>query len=201
MFSDRPLSHLAGKGEEDLKQVYRLYDISQVTKVGYGESQIAKDFGYANKLSNPDTALCFGGVRKTLYGNDCLLTKHSLFVPGNGIDLFPHVHFVNRARVADVSCVMLHYKLTSNALEIALQNKEGFVGNSKGYRDFIDLVLNNPKLHIMQDTAVELDKVNDLVEKDFLFLSRDFCEYVATASKDVLSADNPAARANACITS
>ncbi len=184
MFSDRPLSHLATKQEkEDLKQVYRLYDISQITKVPYGESDLAKDFGQGNKISNADTVLCFGGIRKTLYGNDCLLTKHSLFVPGKGIDLFPHVHFVNYASLADVSCAMLHFKLTSNAMEIALQNKDGFVGNSKGYTDFMDLMANNPDHRIAHHTAVKLEKLNDLVTRGFLFVSDDYREYVKASAQ------------------
>jgi Glycosyl transferase family 2 len=181
MFSDRTLSHLANKQEEDIKEVYQFYDISQVDKMEYGKADIVKRNGGGNKVSNPDTMLCFGGIRKTLYGNNCLLTKHSLFRPGKGLELFPHVHFVNHANLAAVSCVMLHYKLTSNALETAMQNKEGFLKNSKEYGKFIDQLVNNPKYQIKQGTAVKFRKASELVENGFLFMSEEYYEYVKTA--------------------
>jgi hypothetical protein len=181
MFSDGTLSHLAHKQNEDLERAYQFYDLSQVEKVGYATSDVAKRNGSGNKVSNPDTMLCFGGIRKTLYGNRCLLTKHSLFRPEMGLDLFPHVHFVDEANLADVSGVMLHYKLTSNALEMARQNQEGFVENSSGYAKFIDQLLNNPDYRIKQATAMKFGKTNDLVTGGLLFASEKYYEFVKSA--------------------
>jgi glycosyltransferase involved in cell wall biosynthesis len=170
-FSDKPVSHLTKTREEDLKAVYQYYDISEVRKATYHGSGSLSEFGRENEVSNANTALCFGGIRKTLYGNDCLLTKHSLFSLRGGLDLFPHVHFVNNARLADVSGVMHHYKLTSNALENAMQNEEKFVGIRKGYSDFINFLLNKPDYLIKQHTAVKFQNVNELVDSGLLFVS------------------------------
>ena len=178
MFSEKPLSYLAKKQEEDLKATYRYYDISAVMKTGYRESEIAVKYGKRNELSNDNLAIYSGGIRKTLYGNNCLLSKHSLFFRGESIELFPHVHFMNRARIADVSCVLLHFKLTSNAYETASQNKEAFLGTSKGYSDFIDLLENRPDYRIKQNGAVELRNVNDLVNNGFLVVSDDYRKHV-----------------------
>jgi hypothetical protein len=177
MFSDRPLSHLAKEQEENLTAVYQYYDITDVKRTEYHASEIAASYGHANELSNGNAALYWGGIRKTLYGNDCLLTKHSLFLPGKRLELFPHVHFVNNARLADVSCVMLHYKLTGNALRTALQNKERFSTNSSLYGDFVDLLMKKPTYQVKQNTAVKFRSVRDLVETGLLFMSEDYCKY------------------------
>jgi Glycosyl transferase family 2 len=178
MFSDKPASHLRIKQDENLKMVYQYYDTSEINKVKYNLSDFVEKHGNLNESSSEKTALYFGGIRKTLYGNDCLLTKHSLFLPGKGLDLFPNVHFVNNARLADVSCVMLHYKLISNALDIASQNKDYFTECSQGYSDFINFIKKNPDYKIKRNTAVKLKNVNELVDSDFLFISEIYSEYV-----------------------
>ncbi|MCI0562674.1 MAG: glycosyltransferase family 2 protein [Nitrososphaera sp.] len=183
MFSDRPLSHLEKTQDRNLKAVYQFYDISDVTKIDYCQSEIAAKYGYGNEISNGNAGLNFGGIRKTLYRNNCLLTKHSLFLPGKGLQLFPNVHFVNNAKLADLSCVMLHYKLTSNALNIALQNKEGFLANSKGYTDFLDFLINKPDYQIKQKTAIKFRTADALVDSGFLFMSEQYREYIRALAR------------------
>jgi glycosyltransferase involved in cell wall biosynthesis len=182
MFSHRPLSELSREGN-DLTSVYQYYDLSDVTRTEYRGAVMVARYGARNEVTNAQAALYFGGIRKTLYGNNCLLTKHSLFVPGSGVELFPHVHFMNRARLADVSCLMLHYKLTSTALESAVQNKEGFVGNSQGYLNFINFLTNHPDQALKNETAVRFRRADDLVESGFLFMSEKYRQYLRSKSK------------------
>lgn len=94
------------------------------------------------------------------------------------------MHFVDRARIADVSCVLLHYKLTSNTHETALQNKDAFSATSKGYADLIALLADQPDYMIKRDGAVELQNVNELVANGFLVVSKRYREYVQVASSD-----------------
>ena len=183
MFSDQQMSLLSGAPEKNLKGVYQHYDLSNATRTGYQDASLVARFGSRNEVIHDKTALYFGGIRKTLYGNDCLLTKHSLFVPEQ-VELFPHVHFVNHARLADVSCVVMHYKLTGNALETAIQNREGFVGNSQGYDDFINFLTSNPAGRVKKDTAARLHNVNDLLASDFLFTSANYEQYVRDKNGD-----------------
>lgn len=192
MFSDQPLSHLLRAEKPTttaLSQIYQYYDISEVTKIPYHLSGMVSAYGNGNEVTNEDTALQFGGIRNALYGNNCLLTKHSLFFPRRRLELFPHVHFVNHARLADVSCVVLHYKLTSNALDAAVQNKRGFTGNSKGYRAFIDFLTNGTEYQIKRNTAVTFRNVNKLVESGFLFISREYREYIKASAREIVSVD------------
>jgi Glycosyl transferase family 2 len=187
MFSDQPLSHLVHKQQEQLASLYQYYDLSDVERTKYRQAEFVVRHAAGNQVSNPETALLYGGIRKTLYGSEwltnCLLTKHSMFRLGKGVELFPHVHFVNHARLADVSCVMLHYKLVSNALETALQNKESFSGIGKGYSDFIDFILQNPDHQIKQSTAAKFSDAATLIEDGFLFGSAKYREYVDSFAK------------------
>jgi hypothetical protein len=182
MFADRPLSHLAKTQTEELKEVYRYYDVCDISSVPYREAELAAGYGRGNTVTNNTTALLFGGVRKKLYGKEwltnCLLTKHSLFLPGEGLELFPHVHFVDKARLADISCPVLHYKLTSNALETALQNQTNFVGISKGYGAFADFLISNPNWKIRKDTSAMYINAESLVGAGFLFSSDHYYKYV-----------------------
>jgi hypothetical protein len=171
MFSDRPMSHLASEQKEDIRRDYPYYDLANITKTDYRTADLVAKYGCGNVLSNRETALCWGGIRRTLYGNDCLLTKHSLFMPWEGVGLFPHVHFVSNARLADLSGVLLHYKLTSNAMAIAIQNREHFKENSKTYGAFIEVMKNGSEREIRSKTAEKLRSVVDLTERNFIVMS------------------------------
>ncbi len=182
MFSDRPLGDLANHEKEDIKCAYQYFDISDVTKTSYRQAAIVAECAANNSLADRDFVLLWGGIRKTLYGNNCLLTKHSLFLPSEGIDLFPHVHFVNGANVADVSAVMLHYKLTNNALAMALQNKDGFKQNSKTYGAFIDMLKTQSVNEIKKNTAQKFVNTAELVRDGFLSMSNAYLSYAASSS-------------------
>jgi hypothetical protein len=169
---------------QDLKSGYPYCDISAIEKVDYRLTELSQQHGDKNQIAHVSTRLYFGGIRKTLYGNNCLLSKHSLFLPGQGLELFPHVHFVNGARLADVSCVLLHYKFTSNALEIAAQNKARFVTNSAGYTEFIRFLESCPDYSLKQPTAMQFRGSEALVERDFLFMSDRYREHVSALTKN-----------------
>ena len=179
MFSEKPLSSLTeNASKEELKTIYCYYDLSNVTMVDYFTSDMTRKYAPQNVVAHENSKLLFGGIRKSLYGLNCLLTKHSLFLTGKGLDIFPHVHFVDKAKIADVSCAILHYKLASNAYETAMQNKEAFIGNSKGYRDFIRLIEENPEYCIRSINSSELQSINDLVNDKYLFCSDNYIQYI-----------------------
>jgi hypothetical protein len=185
MFADKPLSQVKAAQTGDLKATYSHYDLSNITKTPYRESAFAAEYGNGNTLANEETAVLFGGIRKTICGNHCMLTKHSLFFPGKPMKLFPHAHFVDNARLADVSCAMLHYKLTANALEVALQNRSGFSGNGKIYDEFINFVVNKSDHQIKQSTSAKLRTVTELVESGFLFMSDEYSRYAGSVANDL----------------
>jgi len=182
MFSDKPLSHLQKRQDEDIASEYRYYDIDAVESIGYRGADIVARYGPDNILSHEGIGVKYGGVRKALYGLRCLLTKHSLFRMDRGLELFPSVHFVNRARLADFSCALLHYKMTSDALETAIQNAESFTATSQGYRDFLDVIATQPEFSLKQESSRTYSSLWQLVDDGFLVTSsrfKDYCESIA----------------------
>jgi hypothetical protein len=183
MFSDKPLSYLSSERKEDIKLAYKYYDLTDITKTNYRTSALATKYGNANKVTG-NQSLYWGGMRKALYGNDCLLTKHSLFFPEAALDLFPHVHFTNKASIADVSGVMLHYKFTSNAMVSALQNQNNFTENSETYGTFIETLQRESNRVIRKDTAREFLSAAELTRYDFLSMSSVYEAYVAASKTE-----------------
>ena len=182
MFSARPLSELESLGSDMLQEEYPYYDMSNVTHEPYAEAELTHKVGVNNVVANEATELLWGGIRETLWGNHCLLTKHSLFFQEKGMELFSHVHFHNNSRLADVSCAMLHYKLAGDVRAMAEQNQVGFSGNGKGYRDCIEFIRNNPNYQVKQATAARLSRVTDLLENRVLFASSSYGRYVKDLS-------------------
>ena len=184
MFSEKPLSWLAAKQQEKLKEAYRYYDVSQVRKIKYREDPLTLAHGRGNRIASAETALYWGGIRSTVYGIGCCLTKHSLFRTGSGLRLFSHVHYVDGAKLADVSAALLHYKFASNAMHEAAQNKAAFGALSDGYGRILDAISNNPELRIKTKTAEEFRDVNELLRNRFLFASEGYRAYVRAAKGD-----------------
>jgi len=179
MFSEKTLSWLAKRQDEHLKKVHRYYDISQIRKVDYCKEPLTVAHGYRNQIANSGTEIKWGGIRKTVFGVECLLTKHSLFRTGAGLHLFPHVHYVNGARLADVSGTLLHYKFASNAQSEAAQNKQGFRALSQGYDRVMELIIQRPNMEIKGAKAREFGEASDLLESQFLYASDDYKSYAA----------------------
>ncbi|MBV8551253.1 MAG: glycosyltransferase family 2 protein [Acidobacteriaceae bacterium] len=178
MFSDKPLAQVSTNENETLAETYRFYDLAHIRRTGYQSSEIVAQYGARNVISHPGTALLWGGIRKRLWNNDCLLTKHSLFRTGSGVDTFPHVHFMNHARLADVSCLMRHYKLTRNALAMAIQNREAFTSNYKSYSSCVNFLERHAAEGIKEATAERFTNAASLLEGDFLFASREYRELI-----------------------
>lgn len=179
MFSDKKIQHLVGNKSEDFQKEYVFYDMSAISKVEYDNSDLAEQFASHNIVSNENIKLYFGGIRKYLYGLNCLLTKHSLFYVGSGIETFTHVHFSDNASLADLSCVLYHYKLTSNAMAIAIQNKESFQANSDGYKKFIEMIESKNNFYIKGKNSLKIKSTNDLVVNNFLSVSEDYKKYTS----------------------
>lgn len=180
LFSEHSFSFLMHQvKKEDIKRTYRFFDLSDIDRVAYLHSPFTKKYGSNNRLSNPSMELLFGGVRKRLYGLNCLLTKHSLFSrQTNELDLFTHVHFLDHAVLADISAVLLHYKFTRQALDDAQRNRESFKPLAANYERLVRLISDNPEMKIYKQGCLEYRNTEQLVERKFLDVSSDYLKWV-----------------------
>src|SRR5918997_2896139 len=180
MFPEQPISQrVPVLSDEPLKELYRFYDISNITGHAY---RLARDTG--NIISNEEIDILRGGIRKTLFNNNATLIKHPLiFLDRNIKPMDLSDHWVSNARIADFSGVLLHYKFSDRLYEDARQavkERNRSDHGTRRYSKFLEVLEQHPSLQIKTDTASELKSVNDLVGKGFLVVSESYMRFVAS---------------------
>jgi hypothetical protein len=176
MFPAEPLSGRQGNlQDEPLKERHRFYDISNISR----RSNKRRHYRHNNTLENDDIVMFSSGIRGAIFGdNRILLTKHPLvFLDGKVKPLHPGTHWVANAKIADISCVLLHYKFLDGFFQkqAAQAVREGqYRNNSARYKRYLEALDKNPTLKMKQETARELRGVNDLVENGFLVVSEEY---------------------------
>jgi Glycosyl transferase family 2 len=194
MFPEKPLSsavgdegNLAESEDESLKELHRFYDISGVRVQDYYPAG-----GNNNVLSNEEIKWFRDGIKTTLFGHRAMLSKHPLVLfDGKIISVDGTMHQASNARVADFSCVLFHYKLLDRLYEQALRAvaEKNYPNRHEKYEKYVTALEQNPELQIKQETARELESVNDLVENQFLVVSGDYMVWVdAEEEKRVVDA-------------
>lgn len=167
-----------------LKGAYRFYDISDVRSRPYAE---VGDVG--NVLGDDRIRLLWGGVQRRVFGGSPLLTKHPLvFLDERLKPMDLSDHWAGNARVADLTGLLLHYKLTDGLYgQVRREMEERRDLNLGGKYDKYSGVLGEtPSLLIKNDASRELGSVNDLVGTHLVTVSRRYIELV-----DGLDGDRP----------
>jgi len=177
MFPEKPLSGRAGNLDEPLKELHRFYDISNVTRTSIIEHPVPRD----NTYDNDEIETFDGGIRKTVFGWQPYLTKFPLvFLDGRVMPMDGSVHWVGHARVADFTCVLFHYKFLDGYFRnqaVKYVREELHYKNSAAYKTYLEILDRNPSLQMKLETAREIKSVNDLVENQFLLVSKDYVSW------------------------
>jgi Glycosyl transferase family 2 len=168
MFSDVPLSKLCSRPEDDLRLKYSYYDLSSITKHKYQYSDV------------PDRRIMMhsGGIRKRLFGTDNGLTKVSLFLMDGEIKpFFTTWHHVENARIADVSCVLLHFPFVQSfydkVSEAVVSGRYGYHVNDE-YKAYL-FGLNNVREQTFKlPTADVFTHVEELIAREFIVVSEKY---------------------------
>src|SRR5215217_1347698 len=177
MFPEEPLSgRTSNPLEEPLKQRHRFYDISNIRRVNIKELPLTRN----NTYESDDIEFFYGGIRSTLfpskYTND--LTKFPLVFSDDRIKpMDESSHWADNARIADFTCVLLHYKFLDGYFhqQAAQAVREGqYSNNSVLYKRSLEVLESTPSLQLKQESARELRSVNELVENGFLVVSEDY---------------------------
>ncbi len=185
MFPGRPLSEEGpGAGKENLKALYRFYDISDVRTRPYSE---VGEIG--NVLGNEEIELLWGGVHSRVFGGSPLLTKHPLvFLDGRLKPMDLSDHWAGNARVADFTGLLLHYKLVDGIYgKVRREIEERRDLNLGGkYDNYSGVLQETPNLLVRNEASRELGSVNDLVGTHLVTVSRRYMRLV-----DSLDGDRP----------
>lgn len=184
MFPERTTLRNAATEDEPLKELHRFYDISNITAQDYSRR-------YSNTLASEEIKVYWDGIRNTIFKNSAHLTKHPLmFLDDQLRPIDPTVHWVRRARVADITCVLFHYKFIGDFYERTVRavEEENYTNNSVKYKKFLETLERDPKLQFKLETAQELKDVNDLVDNGYLVVSAEYMVLVDEEEKKGLSA-------------
>src|SRR5215218_5148416 len=183
MFPEEPLSGSGRPSElpdEPLKERHRFYDVSNISRISMRGHPLFRN----NTLESSEVEALRGGIRQNLFDFRANLTKFPLvFSDGRVTPFDGSTHWVDNARIADLTCVLLHYKFLDGYLrEQAAQavREEHHYDNSAEYKEYLRVLEGNPTLRIKQDTSREFQGVNDLLENGFLVVSEDYVGWINT---------------------
>jgi Glycosyl transferase family 2 len=176
MFSDGPISEIRNDPRMDLRTQYPFYDLSNIAATNY-------TFG---KLSNPAIMMHHGGIRKTIFGTNNGLTKVSLFLMDTKLKPFVLWHHVLNARLADISCVLLHFPFVNSfytkVAEAVESGRYGYVTTDE-YISYLSELQKSPQFHLKLESAKKLASVDELLENGFLVDSADYRRWVVDRTK------------------
>jgi hypothetical protein len=179
MFSEEPVTDTVSDEDEPLKERYRFYDISNVREQDYWEFPFVS--GSGNVVTNEDIGIYRNGIQNTVFGTLPALTKHPLvFLDEKLKPVDRSAHSVSNARVADFTCVLFHYKFTTNLYELIRNaaHQENYMRDSGKQKKWLKVLEKTPELLVKRKTSRELRDVNDLVENGFLVVSEEYMSWV-----------------------
>jgi hypothetical protein len=181
MFPERPVLERADEQDEPLKEVHRFYDISNLVRWNKQERPRIREMLSTrnNKLEADNVEWFAGGVRSDVFGFRPHLTKYPLVFYDREIIPDPP-HHVNNARIADVTCVLFHYKFLKDFRARTMSAARNWRNTitSADYSMYLEVLDKNPNLQLKQETAREITSVNDLLENAFLVVSDDYLNWV-----------------------
>jgi hypothetical protein len=178
MFLEKPLLERAEEHDEPLKEVHRFYDLSNLIRWNKVDRPrlLPRD---NNTLESEEVEWFAGGIRDTIFGYKPFLTKYPLaFYDGKTWPDPPH--YVYNASIADITCVLFHYKFVKHfreRTELAMRDWQNSVVFAE-YSKNLAVLDKNPNLQLKQETAQEITSVNDLLADGFLATSEDYVSLV-----------------------
>jgi hypothetical protein len=178
MFPEKPVLERAEEQDEPLKEVHRFYDLSNLER--WNKEDRPKMLPrFNNTVESEEVEWFRGGIRKTIFSIKPYLTKYPL-VLYDGKTWPDPPHYVYNARIADFTCVLLHYKFLNDYRERTVEAAPSWRNTitSDEYRRYLEELERNPSLRLKEETAREIASVNDLLENGFLSASDDYVDWV-----------------------
>ena len=176
LFPEEPLSEVTHEEELRFRETNRFYEIDRVLAHDYAD---VGDVG--NMVSNGEIGFYQNGVQKRVFGIAPLLSKHPLvFLDGKIRPMDLSDHWATNARVADLTGVLLHYKLIGSLYRLVRRELEErrYINRHGKYDKYARVLEENPSLQIAGPDSRELGSVDDLVANGFLTVSRGYMELV-----------------------
>jgi len=159
--------------DESFSAVYKYVDISEIRKEAYPTDWYCSR---GNKI--PEGVISYsGGIRKKITdaSNNYLLIKHPLIYVANDVVPFTHPHYSANISVADVTCVLLHYKFVmgfeDRMKQIASDKRTHYDWALENEACIKSISISSDGNIFFSENAIEYQSVEDLSEKGLLFIS------------------------------
>jgi uncharacterized protein with PIN domain len=180
MLPEEPLLGRAGNPDEPLKERHRFYDVSNLKRISIKEHPLTSINNTNNTYESDDIEFFTGGTLETLIdGHAVWLTRWApTFSDGRVKPFVDYFHRVDNARVADLTCVLFHYRFLDEYFHKKVAQavrEEHYAGDaSQRYKRYLEVLENAPSLQLKRESARELRSVNDLVDNQFLVVSEEY---------------------------
>ncbi|SIO11754.1 Glycosyl transferase family 2 [Rhodovulum sp. ES.010] len=170
--SDAPLSSVQDAPFSEVRRTHTLCSVEDITAVPYHSDAIR--LGYhlrQNRLTSDAVQVLFGGLRRTLFGEECCLTKHPFFKPSAGVVPMVHPHVTTGLTIAPASVLIRHYKFAGGVL----QRERDYI--SKGAVAGGEVLLRASRLETAPEMTLtvpgmlDAPGIEELFEKDFLAMT------------------------------
>ena len=94
---------------------------------------------------------------------------------------FPHIHLILNARVADISCVLYHYKFLGHFLNYVKDavEKKYHIDESYEYKKYLAKLEEGKELSLVQPTSRILQGQEDLLKAEFIVVSDQYLKWIA----------------------
>jgi hypothetical protein len=171
LFSGEPLDAPEGDAASSPRERFRLYDLANVRRREYRHGT----------PGHPAIAEHRGGVRDAFFQSNNSLTKAALVRLERGVEVFVDWHHARNVRLADVSCLLLHYPFAGFAEKVADAVRTGRYGTmtTPQYENYWSVLQEHPGLTLRTPAAREYHGTAELVEQGFLVVSDAFRRWVA----------------------
>lgn len=183
MFSNEPLMlETESNNGVSILERYRYYDTSKIRKNNY-EDWCLNQYD----ISNEKIKLFRDGIRYQIFKVAVLLSKHSLVKYNRNLKIVDH-HKVAKSHVADVSCVLYHYKFTDSfyAQVVSAVEEGNYWNDSLHYRKYLNGLEKDSSITAKRDTSRVLTSVNDLVENGFLITSDQYQSWIESTKEPLV---------------
>jgi hypothetical protein len=180
--------------DEPLKEVHKFYDLTSLRRKFYDFSTFKRNWvgnlyhlgndtlkGRSNNtLDSGQLELFWGGMRETVFGVVVTLTKYPLAFSDGKVNPMSNVHNIENARLADLTCVLYHYKFHQHLRDQAATRiqEHNYWYEWAEYKNYLEVIDRNPDLKLKLETSKEITSVNDLLEDGFLVVSEDYTSWV-----------------------
>jgi len=148
---------------------HRFFDISVIDQRPYTAYR-------TNVVGDNQLRRWSGGIRKSAFGMSAGpgLTKHPLLFPSRGATpCFKSSHECRHARIADVTCVLEHYKFDRQFYQrcrLAVERKN-YYQESAEYREYLSALRRDSNLTLKRETAQRYVSTSALADAGLLWAS------------------------------